>query len=45
MGKQVKVDIFDIDRYRRMVGIIYLNDRNINLEMVYEVKYGPGQIT
>ena len=36
MGKQVKVDILDIDRYRRMVGIIYLNDRNINLEMVYE---------
>lgn len=37
MGKKVKVDILDIDkRYRRMVGMIYLNDRNINLEMVRE---------
>ena len=36
MGKKVKVDILDIDKYRRMVGMIYLNDRNINLEMVRE---------
>ena len=36
MGKKVKVDILDIDKYRRMVGIIYLNDRNINLEMIRE---------
>ena len=35
MGKKVKVDILDIDkRYRRMVGMIYLDDRNINLEMI-----------
>ena len=36
MGKQVKVDIIDIDKYRRMVAMIWLNDRNINLEMARE---------
>ena len=36
MGKQVKLDIIDIDKYRRMVGMIWLDDRNINLEMVAE---------
>lgn len=36
MGQKVKVDILDIDKYRRMVGMIYLDDRNINLEMVRE---------
>lgn len=36
MGKQVKLDILDIDKYRRMVGIIWLDNRNINLEMVAE---------
>lgn len=36
MGKQVKLDILDIDKYRRMVGMIYLDNRNINLEMVKE---------
>lgn len=36
MGKKVKVDILDIDKYRRMVGMIYMDDRNINLEMVEE---------
>jgi len=36
MGKQVKLDILDIDKYRRMVGIIWLDERNINLEMVSE---------
>jgi len=35
-GRQVKLDILDIDKYRRMVGIIYLGGRNINLEMVKE---------
>lgn len=34
MGKHVTLDILDIDKYRRMVGMIYFNDRNINLEMV-----------
>jgi micrococcal nuclease len=36
MRKQVRLDIIDIDRYRRSVGIIWLDERNINLEMVSE---------
>ena len=36
MGKQVRLEILDIDRYKRMVGMIYLGDRNINLEMISE---------
>lgn len=36
MGKQVKVEIHDIDKYRRMVGMIWMDDRNINLEMIRE---------
>jgi len=36
MDKKVKVDILDIDKYRRMVGMIYLDNRNINLEMIRE---------
>lgn len=36
MGKQVRLDIIDIDRYKRSVGIIWLDERNINLEMVIE---------
>jgi endonuclease YncB( thermonuclease family) len=34
MGMEVRLDIIDIDRYKRMVGIIWIDDRNINLEMV-----------
>jgi len=34
--KNVRVDIVDIDRYRRMVSMIWLGNRNINLEMVRE---------
>lgn len=36
LGKKAKVDIIDIDRYKRMVGIVYLDSRNINLDMVKE---------
>jgi endonuclease YncB( thermonuclease family) len=36
MRKQVRLDIIDIDRYKRMVGMIWIGDRNINLEMVKE---------
>lgn len=36
MGKQVRLDILDIDKYRRMVCMIWLDDRNINLEMIRE---------
>jgi len=35
-GKQIKLDILDIDRYKRMVGMIWIDNRNINLEMVKE---------
>jgi len=34
--KKVRLDIIDIDRYRRMVSVIWLGNRNINLEMVRE---------
>jgi len=36
LSKKVKVDIIDIDRYKRMVGIVYFGNRNINLDMVKE---------
>ncbi|MBU4372819.1 MAG: thermonuclease family protein [Proteobacteria bacterium] len=36
MGKQVRLDIIDIDQYKRMVGVIWIGNRNINLEMVKE---------
>lgn len=36
MGMQVKLDIIDIDRYKRVVGIVWIDSRNINLEMVKE---------
>ena len=36
MGKQVRLDIIDIDQYKRMVGVIWIGNRNINMEMVKE---------
>ncbi len=36
LEKLVKVEILDIDKYKRMVCIIWVDDRNINLEMVRE---------
>jgi endonuclease YncB( thermonuclease family) len=36
MGKRVRLDIIDIDQYKRMVGVIWVGGRNINLEMVQE---------
>lgn len=36
MGQQVRLDIIDIDQYKRMVGVIWIGNRNINLEMVRE---------
>jgi micrococcal nuclease len=33
-GEVVRVDVIDVDRYRREVGRIYLSDRFVNLEMV-----------
>ncbi len=35
-GRQVKLDIIDIDKYRRLVSIVWLHGRNINLEMIRE---------
>jgi len=34
--KQVKLEILAVDRYKRSVGIVYLNGKNINKEMVAE---------
>lgn len=34
--KQVKLEIMAVDQYKRSVGIVYLNGKNINLEMVAE---------
>ena len=36
LGKRVKVVIMDVDRYSRLVGIIHLDNRDINREMVSE---------
>lgn len=36
MGKQVRMDVLDIDKYKRLVGMIWLDDRNIDLEMIRE---------
>lgn len=34
--QHVRLDVMDIDRYGRIVSIVWLSDRNINLEMVAE---------
>lgn len=34
MGKEVDIEPFSQDRYERMIGIIYLGDLNVNLELV-----------
>jgi endonuclease YncB( thermonuclease family) len=36
LDSRVTVDIMAVDRYKRMVGIVYLDNKNINLEMVRE---------
>ena len=36
MGQQIRLDITDIDQYKRMVGILWIGSRNINLEMLRE---------
>jgi endonuclease YncB( thermonuclease family) len=36
MGAQIRLDVIDIDKYRRLVCMVWLGDRNINLEMVTE---------
>lgn len=40
--KSVKLDIMAVDQYKRSVGIVYLNGKNINKEMVAEgYAHGP----
>lgn len=34
MGKEVEVEPFEQDRYERMIGIVYRDDLNVNLELV-----------
>jgi len=36
MGKHVRLEILDIDKYRRIVCMVWLDNRNINLEMTRE---------
>jgi micrococcal nuclease len=36
LGSRVRLDIIDRDRYKRMVGMIWIGNRNINLEMIRE---------
>lgn len=35
-GRQVKLAIIAVDKYRRLVSIVWLDGRNINLEMIRE---------
>lgn len=34
MGKEIQIEPFSQDRYERMIGIVYLDDLNVNLELV-----------
>jgi micrococcal nuclease len=34
--KEVRVQVVDIDRYKRHVGVVFLGDKNINLAQVEE---------
>lgn len=34
--KSVKLEVMAVDQYKRSVGIVYLNGKNVNLEMVAE---------
>lgn len=36
LHNKVTLDIIEVDQYRRMVGVIWLKNRNINLEMIRE---------
>ena len=36
VGKTVRIEIIDKDRYKRMVSVVWLGERNINREMVKE---------
>lgn len=34
--RKVRIDVMDIDRYRRLVSLVRMGNRNINLEMIRE---------
>jgi micrococcal nuclease len=36
LNKNVKIDLLDVDRHRRIVAMLWMGNRNINLEMVKE---------
>jgi endonuclease YncB( thermonuclease family) len=36
MAKEIRLDVLDNDKYKRTVGIIWLGNRNINIEMIQE---------
>lgn len=36
LDKEVRLEILDIDKYRRLVCMVWSDDRNINLEMITE---------
>jgi endonuclease YncB( thermonuclease family) len=51
-GRVVRVEVIDVDRYKREVSRIYLGDRFINMEMVrdgfawrYVTHDKPGEFT
>jgi endonuclease YncB( thermonuclease family) len=48
MGKQVKIVVHGRDQYHRLLGIVFYNDRDVNLELVKkglaEVYRGNGAI-
>jgi endonuclease YncB( thermonuclease family) len=36
LGKQVRMDIIEIDKYKRMAAVIWIGKRNINREMIQD---------
>lgn len=34
LGRQVTIEVMDVDKYHRLVGIVWLGDRDINLELL-----------
>ncbi|MGE3550908.1 MAG: thermonuclease family protein [Geobacter sp.] len=36
LRQKIRLDVLDIDKYRRLVALVWLADRNMNLEMISE---------
>ena len=36
LGKTVEIEGYGLDRYSRMLGVVYVGDKNVNLEMIKE---------